>query len=343
LACVASPPAIFPGSAVTVTATPGDLSPKKKPSVIYSWSGDGVTGNGTTAAVNTASLTPGMYTVKGEVKEGKKGKEGLKPGESASCTASYQVKAFEPPTVSCSANPSTIKPGESSTITAVGMSPQGRPLTYKYSATAGRVSGNGARATFSSAGAPTGTVGISCSATDDKSHLATANTGVTILAPYVAPVPHTEAMCPVTFERDKKRPTRVDNEAKACLDQVALNLQKHPDAKVVVVGEADAAERAKTAKEEKAQMRHKHIKVEDLAAQRAVNAKDYLVTDKGIDAARVSVATSAADGQKVEEYLVPAGVRFSSDVQGTASVDETKLKPQPRKPLEEKKQKKAAK
>ena len=36
--------------------------------------------------------------------------------------------------------------------------------------------------------------------------------------------------------RDKKRPTRVDNEAKACLDEVALDLQRQADAKAVVVG-----------------------------------------------------------------------------------------------------------
>ena len=62
--------------------------------------------------MNTASLAPGSYTVKAEVKEGKKGKEGLKPGQTADCSASYTVKEFEPPTISCSANPTTIKPGD---------------------------------------------------------------------------------------------------------------------------------------------------------------------------------------------------------------------------------------
>ena len=36
----------------------------------------------------------------------------------------------------------------------------------------------------------------------------------------------------------------------------------------------------------------------DLAAERAVNTKDYLVTEKGIDASRVIVATGTADGQR---------------------------------------------
>jgi hypothetical protein len=149
----------------------------------------------------------------------------------------------------------------------------------------------------------------------------------------VAPVPHTEALCSITFEKDKRRPARVDNEAKACLDEVALDLQKQSDAKAVVVGNANAKEKAKTAKEEAAAAKRKHAKpVEDLAVQRAVNTKDYLVTEKGIDASRISVSTGTTDGQKVEDYLVPAGANFSTDVAGTTEVTAT-VKPQARKPL----------
>jgi hypothetical protein len=75
----------------------------------------------------------------------------------------------------------------------------------------------------------------------------------------------------------------------------------------------------------------------DAAAERAVNAKEYLVTEKGIDATRVSVATSTDDGKKVEDYLVPAGASFTADVAGTSPVNETEVKPQVRKPLGEKK------
>ena len=78
------------------------------------------------------------------------------------------------------------------------------------------------------------------------------------------------------------------------------------------------------------------MKVVDLAAERAVNTKEYLVTEKGIDASRVSVATGTADGQKVEDYLVPSGATFSNDVSGTTPVDESAVKPQVRKPLAEK-------
>jgi outer membrane protein OmpA-like peptidoglycan-associated protein len=319
LACSASPASIFPGDPVTVTATAGNLNPKLKAD--YSWTGSGVTGSGTTVNVATGSLPAGFYTVKGSVKEGKADK----PWEMADCTASFTVKAYEPPTISCTANPSTIKPGDTSTITSVGMSPQNRPLTYSYSASAGTVSGSGATVAFNSAGAATGAVEITCNVSDDKGQAATANTTVTITAPYVPPVPHTQALCSIAFEKDKLRPARVDNEAKACLDEVALDLEKQPDAKAVVVGEATIAENAPK--------KGKHAKVEDLAAQRAVNTKAYLVTEKGIDASRISVATGATNGKAVEDYLVPSGADFSADVTGTTPVDETVVKPQVRKPL----------
>jgi len=266
------------------------------------------------------------------VKEGKPGKEGLKPWETANCSANVTVKDYEPPTVSCTANPSTVKPGETSTITAAGVSPQNRPLTYTYSAAAGTISGTGTTANFNSTGAPTGPVSITCNTADDKGHTASANTEVTISAPYVPPPPKTQTLCTITFDKDKARPTRVDNEAKACLDEVALDLQQKTDATAVVVGEETAKEKEDAAKATKRHPKHPEA---DFAAQRAVNTKDYLVKEKGIDASRISVASGSGDSKSVENYLVPAGATFSSDVQGTTPVDENTVKPQTRKPLGE--------
>jgi len=243
------------------------------------------------------------------------------------------VKQFEPPTISCSASPSTIKPGDTSTITASGVSPQNRPLTYSFSASAGTVTGSGATANFSSTGAPTGMAGITCTVTDDKSQTATANTSVTITEPYKAPIPHSSSLGSIDFSKDKLHPTRANNEAKAALDGIALQLQQQPDAKLALVGQADAKEQAKTAKEAKAAMKNKHLKVKDLAAERAVNVKEYLVTEKGIDASRISVFTGTDDAQKVDTYLVPAGATFTNDVTGTTPVDETVVKPAPMKPM----------
>jgi len=316
-ACSANPTSVFPGDPVTVTGTADMLNPKMK--AVYNWSGNGVTGSGTTATVATAGLAPGSYTVKGNVTEGPK------PGQSADCSATFTVKAFEPPTVSCSANPSTIKPGDTSAITATGVSPQNRPLTYSYAASAGTVSGSGNSGTFSSAGAPAGSVTVTCTVTDDKGQTASGTTSVTIEAPYVAPAPPSQsALCSITFEKDKKRPTRVDNEAKACLDDIALTLQSKSDATVAIVGSSTAAEKAPPAHAKK------NATPVDFAAQRAVNTKDYLVTEKGIDASRISVYEGTDDGQKVENYLVPSGATFNASGATPVTGD---VKAQPRKPL----------
>ena len=341
LDCNATPPAIYPGEQLAATATASSIIAKKNTDVIYSWSGAGVAGNGSTAAIVTEALNPGSYTVKAEVKEGRKGKEGLKPGETAECSASFTVKEFEPPTLSCLANPSTLKPGDSSTITCTGFSPQNRPLTYAYSAKAGTISGVGSTVTFSSAGAPTGTVGITGSVADDKNHTTTADTSVTIMEPPPPPIPHVQALCSLSFARDTKRPTRVDNEAKACLDQIALDLEQTPDARIVIAADSNAKEKLITAKQEKVAARHKHSKVEYFDQQRAVNVKDYLVNDQGIDVSRISLATGTGDDKNVQDYLIPAGATLENDVQGTIAVDETDVKPEGRKPLPERHHKRA--
>jgi outer membrane protein OmpA-like peptidoglycan-associated protein len=328
LECTTSPrlnAVVFPGDPLTVTMQASGLNPKDN--VIYSWSGTGVTGNGTTATVATNSLAPGQYTVTGSVKEGKPGKEGLKPWEAAVCSASFTVRAFEPPTISCTANPTVITPGGSSTITSVATSPQNRPLTYSYTATTGTITGNGPTAEYNSAGSPTGAVGITCDTTDDKGQLASSQTSVTIEPPVTPAPPQIQKLCSITFTTDKKRPRRVDNEAKACLDEVALDLKQQADAKVVIVGEETPDEKSKASES--------HDKVADFAAQRAVNAKNYLVTEQGIDASRITVVTSGAASRTVENYLVPSGADFNHDVPGTTAVDENFVKPEVRKPLPE--------
>jgi len=307
LTCVAAPVSIFPGEPVTITATPEGLNPKK--TATYAWEGTAVSGNGNIATVDTTALAPGTYTVKSTVTEGPKPKD----YEVASCEASFSVRRWEPPTLGCVAGPMSITMDQTSTLTLSGVSPQNRPLTYACNTKSGSVAMNGSTGTFSPNGAPAGPVTISCSVIDDKGQSANADCTVTI----VVPPPHhhqVQQLCSIDFAHDTKRPTRVDNEAKACLDAVALNLQQHPDETLVVVGDTAGTEAGS-------------------AAQRAVNTKNYLVTEKGIDPTRVTVVTGDEGAPGVQDYLVPPDAVFTSDVPGTTPVDETQVKPQERKPL----------
>lgn len=185
-ACSVSPSSVFPGEQVTVTGTASNLDPKKKQT--YSWSGQGLTVAGTTSTttIDTASLQPGAYTVSGHVGEG------LKAGQSADCTSQFTVKQFEPPSASATANPTTVLPNGSSSISCTGVSPQNRPLTYSYSASAGSINGTGNSATLSAAGAPAGTVTVTCNVQDDKGQTASATANVTVEAPPPPPGPSPE-------------------------------------------------------------------------------------------------------------------------------------------------------
>jgi len=296
--CAVSPATVYPGDPITATGTALNLNPKK--TATYTWTSDGGTVSGTsgTANIDTKTAAPGTYTVKGHVTEGNK------PTEAADCTAQYVVKAYEPPTISCSASPSEVRPGDSSTITSNAVSPQNRPLTYSYSSTAGSVSGTSNSATLSTAGAAPGTITVTCNVVDDKGQTASSTTTVSIVAPAV-PQPQTSALCSINFDRDPRRPARVNNEAKACLDDIALNLQRSSDAKIAIVGNAAGGEKMGP----------------KLAGERAVNTKEYLVKEKGVDASRISVYSGSTDGKTAATTLIPAGATFDST--GDTVVDES--------------------
>jgi len=313
--CSANPATVFPGDPVTVTGVALNLNPKK--TATYSWTSSAGAVNGNSSTVTMSNKTPGSYTVNGHVTEG------TRVGQSADCTASYRVRDFEPPTISCSANPSTVNPGDPSTIMASAVSPQNRPLTYSYNATAGSISSTTPMATLSTVGAAPGPITVTCGVADDTGKQATATTTVSVLAPPpppppVAVLPVTSSLCTTSFERDKARPVRVDNEAKACLDDVTLNLQQNPNAKLALVGTEDAKE----ARRSKGRM----------AAERAANTKDYLVTDKGIDPSRIVLYTGTADSQTVTTTLIPLGATL--DTTDLTPVDESKVKVEGRKPIQ---------
>jgi outer membrane protein OmpA-like peptidoglycan-associated protein len=246
--CSANPTNVFPGEPIMVTGTAMNLNPKR--TATYSWTSSGGAVNGSSSTVTVSNRTPGGYTVNGHVTEGSRA------GQSADCTASYTVQDFAPPTISCSASPSTLNPGDKSAITAAGVSPQNRQLTYSYSAASGTISGTGASATFDSTGAATGAVGITCNVTDDKGQTATANTSVTI-APPPPPPPGPPAeqvrlearlalhsvFFPTALPRAEKPEGGLVDSQQATLTTLATDFKSYltykPDAHLTLTGHAD--------------------------------------------------------------------------------------------------------
>jgi hypothetical protein len=215
-------------------------------------------------------------------------------------------------TLALSATPSSVNAGESATINAIGTSSLNRPLTYSYSASSGVITGTGNTANLATAGVSAGAIIVTGNLVDDMGNTATQTTTVNVVAAAIVTAAAARPLGAITFDRDARRPARVDNEAKAILDDVALTLQRDPQATLAVIGSASSHEAHGT----------------EIAAQRAVNTKAYLVADKGIDAARVSVYTGPDDAKKVAIVEIPVGA--SLDTSGLTPVDEHAVKARPR-------------
>jgi outer membrane protein OmpA-like peptidoglycan-associated protein len=302
--CSAQPSAVLAGEPITVTISTQNFNPKHTVSYQWQTTGGKVSGKETSASVDTTGLTPGPYTVTGTATDPK-----VKKNNTTQCTAQFTINEppKHPPTIACSANPTTVRSGDSSTITCEVASPDNRPLTTTCNSSSGHLSGNNTTYTLDTAGAPAGPVTVNCTTTDDRGLSASTSTTVTVQAP--PPPPQASKIGEIAFPNTKK-PWRVDNTAKAILDDVALRLQREPDAKAVVVGYFEPKEKGGV----------------KLAEERAVNTKEYLTKEKGIDPARIEVRTGTAGGNRAEIYLVPAGATFNQP--DTTTFDESSVKPQ---------------
>ena len=305
--CSVQPTEVMVGEPITATLTTSNFNPKH--TVTYAWSGNGgqVTGKDTTAQIDTKDAAPGSYTVTAHVTDPK-----MKTNGEASCTANYTIKPLppkNPPTMSCTASPSSVQAGASATVTCTPSSPDGVPVSVSnWTATSGTISGSGNTATLSTDNVQPGAITVTATATDSRGLTAQASTQVTVENP-PPPPPKAAKLSQCDFPNEKK-PWRVDNTCKAILDDVAKNLQQNPDSKLVIVGNADPKERRK-----------------NLAGERAVDSKFYLTEGEAqqhIDPSRIEVRTGSGGTKTAEYWIVPSGATFDST--GTESVDESKVK-----------------
>ena len=316
--CSATPTEVMEGEPIKVTATGGGFNPKH--TVSYAWTTNGGKLSGAdaqTATIDTTGVAGGSYAANATLSDAKMKKNG-----SATCSANFTVKPkpMNPPQVSCSVNPATVQAGSPSTITTTATSPDSSPInSYAYTASAGAISGTGTTATLDTTGAQSGQINVTVTATDARNLTGSGSCSVNVEVP--PPPPTCSKINSIQFP-DLKRPWRVDNTAKAILDDVASRLKSDPNAKIVIVGYADG---------EKAPMvgtgKNRHAM--DLAAQRAVNAKAYLVQQQGIDPSRVGVRTGTGQQKVADIIWVPQGAdeNACADLQNTTPVDETKVMP----------------
>jgi hypothetical protein len=298
--CSVSPASVMPGDTVTITGTATNVLPKRTPE--YSWSGDG--NPHSTSNVVTVSITaPGSYTVKGHVSD-----DGMKPGRFADCSVAFTVTLPPPPTVSCSVVPSSGLAGTTATVTATGSGAE--PLTYSYTGN-GVAPSSTSSTTLSTTGDSAGSIGITCNVSDKYNQTASASASFMVTTPPPPPPPvaqpTTQALCQIGFDNDKKRPVRVDNEAKACLDAVAMSMSSDPTAQLAIVG--NSAVKPEKSKAGQAAAEKAAAKA---AEERAINEKKYLVDEKKVDASRISLYTGTTGTNVDTNTLIPSGATLDT-------------------------------
>jgi len=310
--CSVQPSAVWAGDPVTVTSTGANFNPKH--TITYSWTATGgklSSTNAPTATVDTTSLAPGTYSASVTLTDPKE-----KKNNSASCSSGFTIKQPQPPVVSCSANPTSIAINQSASISMTASDPQGWPLTYNWSATGGQFSGTGTSATLVATNADAGnTITVTGTATDERANLSSSCTAQ-VTVPPVQKVAEVEDWGECTFQKNPKKPWRVDNDCKDVLDRLALRIQQMPNGKVAIVGY--------NAQEEVVEADH-------IGAQRAVNIKYYMTTDElgpKVDPTRLEPRKGGAKGKAAHFYFVPQGATFTAE--DSVTIDETVVQGQSR-------------
>ena len=270
-----------------------------------------VSGSGASVDVPTGQLACGRYTVTTTVSASVPAvdcpSECVTTGQTT-CNSSFEITEPPCPTVSCdvAGTPSTVREGERVTFRATGT---GGGLSYTWRTTAGSLSStSGTEVSLDTTGLAPGTVTVSVEVGTDRKRCdqpcpgGSCSTSITVeRIPIVIPPPVVSPCGPIFFPLNS---ARINNEHKACLDEISLRLQQDPRAQLVIDGHRDSSERV------------------GISLTRANNARDYLVNEKGVDAARMTVrnfgdtcAHESGDpnlNRRVEFWIVPEGASMSA-------------------------------
>jgi hypothetical protein len=310
----ASATTVNKGERLSVTTTP--TTPGYESSTVsyeYRWQvtdsqGRPVTVSGTGASVDvaTGSLACGRYsvttTVTATVPAVDCPSDCVTTGQTT-CAASFEITEPPCPTVTCDvrASASSVEVNQRVTFSATATGADG--ATFTWSTTGGTLSStSGAEVTLDTTGMAAGSVTVSVNVGTSRTRCdqpcpgGSCSTSVTVTVPDIKPPPPPLSPCgPIFFPFNS---ARINNEHKACLDEIALRMQQDPRSALTVDGHRDSSERV------------------GISLTRGNNARDYLVNEKGVDTARITVRnfgdTCPHDSgdpnlnRRVEFWIVPA-------------------------------------
>ena len=187
-----------------------------------------------------------------------------------------------PPTVRLTCDPGVLEPGQTSRCSAQGTDPEGGPLTYRFTTSAGSVSPNDAPNTTLTAPQNEGPVTVTVTATDNAKNEATATATVLVRPRTVIEFED------VHFDFDRYN-LRAD--ALKILDDAVAKLQANPSITVTIEGHADSVG-----------TQQYNLALGD---RRANAARDYLLM-RGIAASRLRTISYGED-RPIDTNETPAG------------------------------------
>jgi outer membrane protein OmpA-like peptidoglycan-associated protein len=257
----------------------------------YTWTAPGgrFDGAGPYARWDSTGAAAGTYALTARVSDG--------AGNTSTCSANVTVKSkpIPQPTMSCSADRSTVLVGERPQITAAVNDPSGTALKYSWQSNGGQIVGSGPNVQLDTSGLAPGAYTVTGRVENGAGGAADCSAPVSVQAP--APPPQASKIGECTFGPAS---ARANNICKRTLDDVAVRLETDPKGKVILVGSADAKEK-NSAK---------------LAVERADAAKKFLASKKGVDATRIetrsTAGTSEEPGQnrRLDVIWVPEGATY---------------------------------
>jgi len=242
------------GEPLTANATASNFNPKH--ALTYEWSSTcgKITGSGATASIDTHGVPGGTCTATVKVTDPKAKKNNV-----ATATSNFTVKEppKNPPTMSCTASPTSVQAGASVTVSCTCSSPDNVPVTVSnYSASGGSITGSGNTATLNTTGANPGKVTVNASCSDQRGLNTPATTEVAIenppppppqVSPEVKALEARLALHSIYFPT--AQPTKANpsgglvKSQQATLTTLAADFKKYleskPDAKLTLEGHAD--------------------------------------------------------------------------------------------------------
>jgi outer membrane protein OmpA-like peptidoglycan-associated protein len=235
----------------------------------YAWTVDGqrLAAQGTQFTFGSEGRKPGTYNVQCAVSDGEASATASSTG-----TVRERIIPNKPPTIDCQTATMDVASGGSIELRARAADPDGDKLNYSWSSTGGAVSGSGETATFNATGVTAGSYTVTVTVDDGRGGKASCSMTVNV----------SERL---SITKDKcgyflAAKDRVDNCAKAILDDLAVRMKNDPKLRANIIGYTDDSKLEKGKK--------------GLGENRAKNVAAYL-EKQGVETSRMTVTDGGAN------------------------------------------------